>query len=217
MHTKFAFLVILFALVLGSTTTSFVNAAENEISTTLHLQDIGSLPEVPEVPTINVQPNTTYTYTLYITNNILLGNDESRKVSIVMLKPRLPDPFVVGEPVVCPSNWPTGHLGDNSEGIGSVVCTAPDSDTAIPYGQTGAVSFTFTTPPYSGTTDLSLTASYIKHDGSMQTTAWSPAVHIVVADAAPTSKDQCKNNGWKTFFDPSFKNQGRCLSFVQSK
>jgi len=30
---------------------------------------------------------------------------------------------------------------------------------------------------------------------------------------APTSKDQCKNNGWKGF--PQFKNQGQCVSFVE--
>jgi hypothetical protein len=32
---------------------------------------------------------------------------------------------------------------------------------------------------------------------------------------APTSKDQCKNNGWKNF--PQFKNQGQCVSFVESQ
>jgi hypothetical protein len=31
----------------------------------------------------------------------------------------------------------------------------------------------------------------------------------------PTTKDQCKNNGWKNF--PQFKNQGQCVSFVESK
>jgi hypothetical protein len=31
-----------------------------------------------------------------------------------------------------------------------------------------------------------------------------------------TNKDQCKNNGWKTFSNPSFKNQGDCVSYVQS-
>ena len=31
----------------------------------------------------------------------------------------------------------------------------------------------------------------------------------------PTSKDQCKNNGWKHF--PQFKNQGQCVSFVESQ
>ena len=31
---------------------------------------------------------------------------------------------------------------------------------------------------------------------------------------APTSKDQCKNGGWKAF--PQFHNQGQCVSSVQS-
>jgi len=32
---------------------------------------------------------------------------------------------------------------------------------------------------------------------------------------SPTTKDQCKDGGWKTFTDPVFKNQGSCVSFVQ--
>jgi hypothetical protein len=37
---------------------------------------------------------------------------------------------------------------------------------------------------------------------------------IVVVDAQPlpTSKDQCKNGGWKTY--GSFRNQGDCITFV---
>jgi hypothetical protein len=30
----------------------------------------------------------------------------------------------------------------------------------------------------------------------------------------PTAKAQCKHGGWKTFTNPSFKNQGQCVSFV---
>lgn len=37
-----------------------------------------------------------------------------------------------------------------------------------------------------------------------------------VVVGTPTDKNQCKNNGWKTFTDPSFKNQGDCVSYVQS-
>jgi len=32
--------------------------------------------------------------------------------------------------------------------------------------------------------------------------------------SAPTDKDQCKNGGWQTFNNPSFKNQGQCVSYV---
>lgn len=33
----------------------------------------------------------------------------------------------------------------------------------------------------------------------------------------PTDKKQCKNGGWKTFNNPSFKNQGSCVSFVENQ
>jgi hypothetical protein len=40
----------------------------------------------------------------------------------------------------------------------------------------------------------------------------------VVGDSAkPTSKDDCKNGGWMDFQDPSFKNQGQCVSYVVSQ
>ena len=33
----------------------------------------------------------------------------------------------------------------------------------------------------------------------------------------PTNKDQCKNDGWKTFNTPrSFKNQGDCIQYVNT-
>lgn len=32
----------------------------------------------------------------------------------------------------------------------------------------------------------------------------------------PTNKDQCKDSGWETFNNPTFKNQGDCVSYVQS-
>ena len=32
----------------------------------------------------------------------------------------------------------------------------------------------------------------------------------------PTDKNQCKNGGWQTFSNPTFKNQGACVSYVVS-
>ena len=37
-----------------------------------------------------------------------------------------------------------------------------------------------------------------------------------VGGGTPTDKDQCKNDGWKSFTNPAFKNQGDCVSFVVS-
>jgi hypothetical protein len=33
----------------------------------------------------------------------------------------------------------------------------------------------------------------------------------------PTNSDQCKNDGWKQFNNPAFKNQGDCVSYVATK
>ncbi len=40
--------------------------------------------------------------------------------------------------------------------------------------------------------------------------------HTVTVKNTPTLKDDCKNNGWKTFYKPIFKNQGDCVSWIQS-
>lgn len=56
-----------------------------------------------------------------------------------------------------------------------------------------------------------------------QDTGWAPngtvAFKITATPtlvAPPTSKDQCKNDGWKAFNNPPFENQGSCVSFVTS-
>jgi hypothetical protein len=38
----------------------------------------------------------------------------------------------------------------------------------------------------------------------------------VTTGGAPTNMNQCKDGGWKTFTNPGFKNQGQCVSSVQS-
>ncbi len=42
------------------------------------------------------------------------------------------------------------------------------------------------------------------------------AQDTVVIGGTPTDMNQCKNGGWKTFTNPTFKNQGQCVSSVQS-
>lgn len=37
---------------------------------------------------------------------------------------------------------------------------------------------------------------------------------VVPPTPTPTTKDQCKGNGWKTFTNPTFKNQGQCVSYT---
>jgi hypothetical protein len=48
--------------------------------------------------------------------------------------------------------------------------------------------------------------------GGVTDTFTSTTVTTPVVPSTPTDKDQCKNDGWKTFANPSFKNQGQCVS-----
>lgn len=38
---------------------------------------------------------------------------------------------------------------------------------------------------------------------------------ITVVPNAPANKDQCKDDGWRSFTNPTFRNQGDCVSFVE--
>jgi choice-of-anchor C domain-containing protein len=51
---------------------------------------------------------------------------------------------------------------------------------------------------------------------SMDNTFFGPALDNVVVMDVLTNKDQCKNGGWMAYSDPSFKNQGDCVSYFQS-
>ncbi len=50
--------------------------------------------------------------------------------------------------------------------------------------------------------------------GTNMTTYNFDPTPVVVTPTAPTNKDQCKNDGWKTFTNPTFKNQGQCVSYA---
>jgi hypothetical protein len=56
-------------------------------------------------------------------------------------------------------------------------------------------------------------------DNAGNSSAWSAPWSVIVNNTVtppptgPSDKDQCKGNGWKTFTNPSFKNQGQCVSW----
>lgn len=50
-----------------------------------------------------------------------------------------------------------------------------------------------------------------------QTQYYLTAGNSVDPAIPPTNKNQCKNDGWKTFTNPVFKNQGECVSYVEKQ
>lgn len=51
---------------------------------------------------------------------------------------------------------------------------------------------------------------------SMDTGFYGPALDNVKIKDVLTHKEQCKNGGWQAYTDPTFRNQGDCVSYFQS-
>ena len=104
--------------------------------------------------------------------------------------------FILG----CNNDTPT----INADGTATYAFTAATSAAGgnqVPV-PTGTISSVNVLIDVQGTADL----SNITFNGQTEV----PAV-----TTGPTSKDQCKHGGWKSFASPRFKNQGQCVSWVE--
>ncbi|HEV8462561.1 MAG TPA: hypothetical protein VGQ38_17815 [Gaiellaceae bacterium] len=106
------------------------------------------------------------------------------------------------------ANGTTFFLGCNNvtptiNADGSATYTFTAATIAAGGGQvpvpTGTISSVDVLIDVQGTADL----SNITFNGQLQN----------VVAGGPTSKAQCKKGGWKSFTNPSFKNQGQCVSW----
>jgi hypothetical protein len=122
---------------------------------------------------------------------------------------------------------PAGQVTVTDRFSGSVTCLTVRGNVTLlkiqvsPPSSFSLVSFRVTDNAGSTTPDLiestpgtgpasecsSPEASYLRTDPVV-----SGDVVVVDAPSLPTSKDQCKNGGWRSF--PGFRNQGDCTSFV---
>ena len=110
--------------------------------------------------------------------------------------------------------WPAGALAFVSNGDLSAACTATDHSVSCTYTDFAhgykSDSFTFTVGPNAPLSTVTASITATTSDGSDSANA------TITMGPPPlsslTSKNQCKNGGWRAF--GVFKNQGDCVSFV---
>ena len=90
----------------------------------------------------------------------------------------------------------------------SVPTSFPSTAPAGPYGS-ALSGFNGTNP--NGTWSLYVVDDTSGDVGSISG-GWS--LDITAITVGPTTKAQCKKGGWRGFTNPSFKNQGQCIKFV---
>ena len=106
----------------------------------------------------------------------------------------------------------------NGNMVGKIVVNAATTPTPTATATTTptftATATATTTPTATATPTTTPTATATP---TMTPTATAtPTTTPIPPSATPTSKDQCKKDGWKAFTNPTFKNQGACVSSVEA-
>ena len=95
---------------------------------------------------------------------------------------------------------------DNGVGVVSPVVNSAGDALQVDSGSTTVSVITTTT----------YTMTVFSLSGETTCTAEVSVAPPPPTPTTPTDKDQCKDGGWQTFADSKFKNQGQCVSSVQS-
>jgi choice-of-anchor C domain-containing protein len=140
------------------------------------------------VPGAISQSLTTVTGHTYAVNFYMAGN---------------PDGALYGSPAVKTMNvdtgsTPTSYSFDTTGHTDANMGWAPETYNFTASGTATPLTFTSTTT------------------GSQPATWFGPTLDNVSVTDVPTNPDQCKNDGWKAYTSPTFKNQGDCVSYIQS-
>ncbi len=105
--------------------------------------------------------------------------------------------------------------------ISTSTATSSDGSFANPAFTSGAL--TLSEIPVAGIPAGAYYWHVVALDAAGNVSPWSVIWTFTVNNSVPpvstgpTNKDECKNNGWKTFTNPSFKNQGECVSGLMKK
>lgn len=114
--------------------------------------------------------------------------------------------------IITDSGWYTlrSTFQDNGSGVLEVVMDILDSSDAV----IGSWTLSDPTDVIGVTVGGNRYGWFVTSDFGFLAIDNSEKRDIVPVVGPPTNKDQCKKDGWKTFNNPSFKNQGQCVSYT---
>ena len=121
---------------------------------------------------------------------------------------------------------PTGTVTTDAFGVGTVTCLSVEKNRAV-MGTTTPVSggtvnllifVVDVNPPFPAQDIIGVVLTDSSPvvcptpGGHEDITIFTGDISVVDAQPLPTSKEDCKNGGWRTF--PQFTNEGQCIKFV---
>ncbi len=132
------------------------------------------------------------------------GEGPSGFVQLFVTSPQIPGTGVFGGPVTCLSvSGNDAAVVFTNQSIPPLILVVEDN------GPPGSdPSDTVAVEPVNDPTSCALPTFFTPLD------VVEGDVTVTDASALPTSKDQCKNGGWRNY--PQFQNQGQCIAFVKN-
>lgn len=97
----------------------------------------------------------------------------------------------------------------------SVLVSAADDSSTFTFDTTGASLNVMNWEPQEFSFTATSTSTALTF-ASLTPGFFGPALDNVTVTDVLHHKEQCKNGGWMTYSSPSFKNQGDCVSYMQS-
>lgn len=127
-------------------------------------------------------------------------------------------PIITGTTTVTNGSqtWLFSPSSDNGSGVSKYQYNISGTSTWFDNG----LSTSFTTALGLGLHNVSVRAFDRSGNMSTSTTSFvritaSSTLATTTPTTTPSTVNQCKKNGWKLFTSPSFKNQGKCVSYVE--
>ncbi len=118
------------------------------------------------------------------------------------------------------SDMSTGADYTTNEVTGGPIVGA-DCTTGQPYALVGYTTGD-TLVEAQGATPTTSVPNFTNIHGNKYVIVWNQVCQVAPTPSTtpapigpPTNKNQCKDNGWRIFNNPSFKNQGDCVSYVE--
>ncbi len=169
---------------------------------------------------VTCSPNTAYATTTSpgLHTFTVIGNDEAGNQSVITVHFAIDiTPPTLTEVAPIPTGTlatPTYYFTSSEAGTLTYggACSSASKTTATV--GTNAVTFDSLIPD----TYTSCTLTVRDAAGNASTLAVSPftITAVVPPVISPTRKEQCKDDGWRDFINPAFKNQGQCIQYVNT-
>jgi hypothetical protein len=173
-------------------------------------------------PGVNCTPTSTFSGVLHLSKPCTTATNASAGATITGVSGQTftSASFTLASPAQCQGGSPRFNVVTN---VGTFFLGCNNVTATI--NANGSATYTFTAatiaaggnqvPVPTGTISSVEVLIDVQGVADLTNITFNGQTQVPLIMGGPTSKNQCKHGGWKSFTSPSFKNQGQCVSWFE--